>query len=652
LSNSRTIFVCLSLIFFSTDAWCTGSDSSFFFIPEVHVYQTRNSIFKDDKFIFRFDSITMLHCQNTNLGEFLQTNSPVIINQYGGSGSLTTLSLRGTGANHTQASWNGFPLNSLSSGDIDLSLLNTDMADQVQIIQTATGAIYGSGTFGGAIELNNIPDWNNRFAIKFNTEVGTFDQNNASNPFDSKPGKPDSRKFSLKMKIGNEWFQSGTFVIHNMALNRYPYIDYSRFGNPKNTQEHNQYSQTGLIQTLNFKLNNHHQVETGLWWQQKYYEIPVQLGMNLSNKELQRDSTLKTYLKWQYFNNRSTVVFKTAWFYDYLHYSAPSIDSRIGGKQWFSEMNYRNYFRENIIIDAGLSAVNLIASNNNYNKNVNENCYMVYTDICYKPKRYTLVFSIRKDFIPNYSPPLQLSLGGNYKVNNSIVVKANVSSKFRKPTFNEKYWPGLGNQDIKPETGWGFDAGSEINYSILDVSNRASLVLYSTTINDWIQWTPPYYKVQNYKQVWSYGIESFYEQIFKIRKTSFKWSVKYNYTPTVTTKYESNASLKLYRQLRLIPRHSASGNVAITFRSFEAGTGFVFHGRRYTSNDESYIPLSSYSMVHMYVGKTMSVGFNIIRVEMRINNLFDRQYELIPLYPMPGRSFYISVTYLFHSSKN
>jgi vitamin B12 transporter len=652
LSYSRTIFICFSLIFVSTDAWCTGSDSSLFYIPEVFVNQTRNSVFKDDKFIFRFDSTTLLHFQNTNLGEFLQKNSPVIINQYGGSGSLSTLSLRGTGANHTQASWNGFPVNSLSSGDIDLSLLNTDMADQVQIIQTATGAIYGSGTFGGAVELNNIADWNNRFAIKFNSEIGTFDQNNNTNPFDSKPGKPDSRKFSIKMKVGNERFQSGTFVIHNMALNRYPYIDYSRFGNPKNTQEHNQFSQTGLIQTLNFKLNNHNQVEAGLWWQQKYYEIPVQLGMNLSNKELQRDSTLKTYLKWQYFNNRSAVVIKTAWFYDYLHYSTPTIDSRIGGKQWFSEMNYRNYFSEKIVFDAGLSAVNLVARNNNYNKNVSENCFMVYTDIYYKPKHYTIVFSIRKDFIPNYSPPLQLSLGGNYKVNNIVVIKANVSSKFRKPTFNEKYWPGLGNQNIKPETGWGFDAGSEIYYPVSNISNRASLVLYSTTINDWIQWTPPNYKVRNYKQVWSYGMESFYEQVFKIKKTTFKWSVKYNYTPTVTTKYESKESLKLYSQLRLIPRHSASGDVAVSFRSFEAGTGFVYHGKRYTTNDESYIPLSSYSMVHLFIGKTMTVRFNIIRIEMKINNLFDRQYELIPLYPMPGRAFFISATYLFNSFKN
>ena len=119
----------------------------------------------------------LLKNQNANLGEILMFTTPVVIQQYGGSGSLTTLSFRGTGSNHTQVNWNGFPLNAIGTGEMDLSLASTDVANQIQLIHGASGAMYGNGTFGGAIEMNNIPDWNNRLNVKFNSEIGAFDNN-------------------------------------------------------------------------------------------------------------------------------------------------------------------------------------------------------------------------------------------------------------------------------------------------------------------------------------------------------------------------------------------------------------------------------------------------------------------------------------------
>lgn len=53
-----------------------------------------------------------------NLAQLLQENSTVFIKSYG-SGSLASVSFRGTGAGHTRVLWNGVSLNSPMNGQID-----------------------------------------------------------------------------------------------------------------------------------------------------------------------------------------------------------------------------------------------------------------------------------------------------------------------------------------------------------------------------------------------------------------------------------------------------------------------------------------------------------------------------------------------------
>ncbi len=620
-------------------------------IPEVCIIKTRNTIFKDDKFFYQFDSLTLLYYQNANLGELMQNCTPVIVNNYGGTGSLSTLSFRGTGADHTQVSWNGFPINAISTGEMDLSLANIDIADQIQYVNTATGAIYGSGTIGGAIELNNFADWNNVLQIKFNTELGSFDQDKSNNPFDGKPGNIDNKNFSLKLKFGNSNIQSSTLFFKSDALNKYPFIDYMRYGNPVDMQEHNKYSTFGYLQSVYFKLNAHQQIEGGIWWQRKYYEIPAQIGSVSDNNQFQRDSTFKTYLKWQWSKGQTVIIAKTAWFYDFLNYISDSINSKIGSNRWMTDVNYRRDYNKIITFDAGFSFYRLMSVNNNYLKNINENWYMFYSDMRLDYRRYIFNFSIRKDFLGIYNPLPQLSIGTNVKINSVYLIKANISNKFRQPTFNEKYWPGLGNPNIKPEKGWGFDAGVEASFSLSKISNKAVITVYSSVIDDWIQWTPPLYIASNYKQVWSRGIESAFEQIVPIYKGNIHWSLKYNFTPTTTTKVSDNNSSSLNKQLMLIPLHNASGNIFAVIHSYELGVSVSFHSKRFTTSDESGPPLDGYTLVNLNFGKTFNYKFNRFRLDLKINNLFDRQFESIPAFPMPGRAFYISFTYLLNELK-
>jgi outer membrane cobalamin receptor len=627
---------------------CNADSLKLLVLPEVSVFQNRQSLFKDDKFITRLDSQTLLKNQNASLGEALMFAMPVTIQQYGSTGSLTTLSFRGTGSNHTQVNWNGFPLNAIGTGEMDLSLAVADVADQIQLIHGASGAMYGSGTFGGAIEMNNIPDWNNRLTIKLNMGIGDFDNNIEGNVFSSSPGHLDSKDYSFKVIAGSDKIQYSLFSFASNALNEYRYIENSSFNPQELVQDHNRFDSEGFIQSLNLKIGNAQQIEAAIWVERKHYQIPF----NPTN-ENQNDSTIKTYLKWNFISGTSSYTLKTGFFYDYLHYTDISVDSKIGSDRWFNDFNYRKYINHNIVFDAGMTFLRTFSNNSNfYSLHIDENMYAIYAAAKYSLSKLILDFSYRQEFITGYNPLPQFSLGGNWNLNKIITLKSNISNKYRVPSFNDKYWQPGGNPDLKPENGIGFDAGTEVNYSFSSISNKLTAAIYSDIIDDWIQWVPgsngATFTAQNYKQVWTRGFEGEFDQIINFGKNSIIWSAKYDFTPSTSLKSEDVQIIG--KQLMYIPLHSAVLNLCIKLHTINIGLDWAMRSHYYSNSAGQGLPVPGYSIINFDFNKTFLLKSNSFRIGFKINNLFDKQYFTLPAYPLPGRAFYISATYIFNKS--
>ena len=624
-------------------------------IPEVCVFQTRNKLFKEDKFILKFDSIQMLRCQNSTVVELLQQNSAVLTRFYGSAGAMSSITMRGTSSSQTQVSWNGFPLNSLTSGDVDFSLLNTIVADQIQVINGAHNAINGSGSFGGAIELNNIPDWNNKFYAKLSTETGIFDNSYSSNPFVIDPGNIDSKKYSAKFKIGNKRFQTSLGYLTQNALNEYP-LKGSIVGDPNMRQSHNKLNFNMLVNQYNYKLSDKNSFEASVWWQWKAYQIPSIGGYGSLNNPFQADSSLYTYLKWTHLNNNYSVSVRSGWFYNYLHYTDDTTNSKIANKQWCNDASFRLFISEGLLFDGGIAVYHITNSNNNYINQLTENWYMFHGTVKYIYNKLTGIVSIRRDYLGTIISPLQASFGLQYKVSNDILIaKGSVSNRFRSPTYNDKYWKNYGNPNLKPEHGWGFDFGFEGLTSINSFFyTKYCASIYSSTINDWIQWVPvtktTRFQPINYKNVWARGFEISFEPEIKFNKNQLKLNLKYNYSPTTTLAIYSTDQSQVGQQLMMVPRHSFTSSINFLNKYFDILFGMNSHGKSYSTNNGSAIPIAPFQIYNISIGSTLDIKTNKIRFDIKVSNLFDKQYNIIPDYPMPGRAFYFSLSYIF--SKN
>ncbi len=98
-------------------------------------------------------------------------------------------------------------------------------------------------------------------------------------------------------------------------------------------------------------------------------------------------------------------------------------------------------------------------------------------------------------------------------------------------------------------------------------------------------------------------------------------------------------------QIPYIPRHSGSVTASAGWKGWSADYSFVYTGTRYTSS-------SNIRSTVMYPWSTHDVtisrafGFGVT-LRLSVNNILNRQYEIVPNYPMPRCNFLLSAEYRF-----
>ena len=113
-------------------------------LREIEIKSHARSFYIDDNRKDHIDTLLSGNISLLNLGEALNTGSNLMISSYGSMGSLSSVKIRGTGNNHTSFSWNGIPLNSLTTGTMDLSLIPVGFMQNATLIKGASGVLAGN----------------------------------------------------------------------------------------------------------------------------------------------------------------------------------------------------------------------------------------------------------------------------------------------------------------------------------------------------------------------------------------------------------------------------------------------------------------------------------------------------------------------------
>ena len=89
----------------------------------------------------------------TTLGELLSSRANVHVSSDGPSGTLTTVSVRGSTSTQVLVMVNGVPLASSRDGIVDLSQIPLSMVKRIEVVRGGESSVYGSNAIGGVINI-------------------------------------------------------------------------------------------------------------------------------------------------------------------------------------------------------------------------------------------------------------------------------------------------------------------------------------------------------------------------------------------------------------------------------------------------------------------------------------------------------------------
>ena len=594
-------------------------------IPEVIISATRPWHFRNDIKTDVFTSEELQAFEGESLGRFLIDNTALNVKAYGSGGALANVSLRGSSTSHVQVNWNGFPINSVTLGSCDFSMIPATGFDRISVVYSAPGALYGSGTFGGAINLDNN--------LKLEKTLS---------------GSTSIRYESLRTLTGSTTTTIGNNNIvwkgnfwGAVSDNEFTYYDYIRQSNRKQTD--GKWNNSGTIQQLLFRLTPTSTLETGLWYQVKDYNIPSRIGS--VSYESQKDSTLKLYAAYKKSANRWGLQIKTAAFNDYQRFTQKasaqstvySIDSRIFSHQYYGDANFRYYLKQGISVDAGLTGSYITTEVSAYGETKEEKGITAFTGVKFERNELTIQAEVRNEMYTDYHSGLLPSLGIAWEmIPDKHTLRFNISKKYRKPTFNDLFWMPGGNPDLKPESGYSLEAGSAVTFLKKEnIKMTADLGAYWSQIDNMIVWRPDgaYWTAMNYQRVRSGGMDG--NVVFDLSRGRYKYHsclmVMLNRSGVKT--YTGEHEKMLY----------SPGIITSWETQFSAGLIDLTMNHHFTADRfyEENSLLKPYQTIDMQTGIRIPVGKGKLGIHVTVNNLTNATYELIRLYPIPGR--YLSV---------
>jgi len=125
--------------------------------PEIVVHLPRGQAEADPTASATVVDAARFEGEAKSVGELVATSPGVAVNEYGGLGHVTTVSIRGSTADGVKVLLDGLPLNTAAGGGVDLSSIPRQWIDRIEVVRGAEGAHYGSGALGGVVNVITRP---------------------------------------------------------------------------------------------------------------------------------------------------------------------------------------------------------------------------------------------------------------------------------------------------------------------------------------------------------------------------------------------------------------------------------------------------------------------------------------------------------------
>lgn len=647
----KAFFVAAVWFFLSENAFAQKLSDTIS-IEEVQVFGQRK-LEEAGLVVAHIDTLALQMMKTQTVSELLTSYSPIFIKSYG-RGSAATASFRGTAPSHTQVYWNGIKINSPMQGNVDFALVPVYFIDDVSLQNGGASLQSGSGALGGTVLLNNKPDWNDRFSIRYVQTLESF----------------STQKEYLNIGFGNMYLQSKTRVFSDHSENDFPFYNYGVLPMHSDVQKNADYSKYGLLQELYFRAGAH-MFSVKIWAYKSDRNLPQLMSFEGENrKETQHDENLRAVLGWKQVMRKGVLEWIGGINYTRLNYFRSSneanfvnFDSRSKEKSLISQFNFNWNPTDNLSFNWELNGsyhqVSVFdrAQQLGYDRDRLE--VSLLSAVHYRPwPKAAFSYINRNELYDSQLTAFIQSLAFEYFLNEKEQsLKLNVSRNYHQPGLNDLFWLPGGNPDLKPEDGFLSDLTYSINRKSARFTWSGQASTYWSLIDNWIAWLPSrngayYWEATNLRKVFARGAEIQTSLHFQPAKT-FSFDLKGNYSYSATSNVDAVSSVDKSRgkQLIYIPKHKANVFAEMNWKDYFLKINAPFTGKRYTSSNNEASDyekvLNPYWLVNLMAGRNLDLKPFRLNLSLTVENLFDTDYMAILWRPMPGRyySFTAQISY-------
>ena len=547
--------------------------------------------------------------QPASLPELLRGTPGLTFANNGGAGKITTMSLRGAGGSQVLVMVDGVRIGSASAGLAAFQDIPVDQIERIEIVRGPFSSLYGSEALGGVIQIfTRRPE--GAFAPHASVALGSFDTRRAS--------------AGVAGKVGDGWYSV------NAAHERTEGIDACRgsgtlfVGCFTDEPDKDGYENNSVSLQGGYRFNDA--------WDAEARVLRAE-GQN------EYDGS---------FANQADVVQQVAG--ARLRYTASdalsvtlnagrSVDESDDYKDGVFSSRFDTHrdlgsLQADIDVAMGLFSLGFdwqrdaVDSNTAFDETqrINRGVFGQWQGDFGKQ---SLQASVRRDDDSQFGGETTGSLRYGFALTDDLKLIASYGSAYRAPTFNDLYYPGFSNPDLRPETSRSAELGLRGTQAAFGWSVSA----YQTRAEDLITFDAVSFLPANVDRARIRGAEA------TLDFTLAGWTV----LGTATWLDPRNDSEGFNRDNLLPRRARQSGRIDLdrSVGNFSFGGSVYAEGERY-DDLANRTRLPGYSLVDLRLGYALNSDWSL---QLNAANVFDREYETAAYYNQPGRSYTLSVRF-------
>ncbi len=614
----------------------------------------------------QFDAKEIKALNANNISDVAKHLAGVSVKDYGGIGGVKTVSVRGLGASHTGICYDGFMINDIQTGQIDIGKFLIENISDISLSNGQPNEFFlpaRAFATSSLLSFNSLSfknDSTNPFSGKATLRIGSFGYVNPS--------------IILNKGFARKW--SASFTVDGFVANgEYKYNEYNSNKTAVTCEKTRLNGDVHSLKTEAKVVGYLKEYET-LMFKSSFYNSERGLpGPNILYSTYSKDRMLnKDYLFQAQYKNRKSCFFQyqgqASANRAFMRYSAVNpkysslpnntqIDEYLQNEYYLSGTTQYYPFNKLSITSAIDYIYNDLTSESNlfeqYNSSPIRNTVLANLASKYFTNRLTIGANLlytathessSEHVAPNrskWSPALSFS----YKLlyNKELRVRGFYKNIYRLPTFTELYYHNFGYTELLPEIAdqynLGLVYGEKYIWFLTDL--EFSLDGYYNDVTDkiTIRYGIPFSSVRNVGQVIIQGFDVGFKTRLAISNISgFKIHMNYSYQ---IAEDRTSGSENYGEQIPYTPYNSGSCSVSYNYRAFDIGYNLIYSGVRWDGPNVKQYKLDAYAEHSLFA----LYRYKKFRLMGEVINFLNTQYEIIKDYPMPGRNYRFTLGYKF-----